>query len=265
MRILDLDMDYFMTEVVHDVPETSTERLEEEYYAEAVWDRERVVDFIENNLGLSKNKKISGRIVTGHNGALFFWKELIEAGKLDVPFEVIHVDSHADLGLGTDSPMFIRKHLLKWPVEKRPEYSQHKNCFGRDCAEGIADYLLFAIAYRWISKLTYCGNPNCKPYDYDIHTLKNFEEEYINDKPVDNVIQLLYNPTMDCPHEPFKISAYIDASQKEPEVPFRIIPSIEDVKYSGDFDFFVFAQSPNYTPRSADFIIDVIKEYIVEI
>ena len=34
MRILDLDMDYFMTEVVHDVPETSTERLEEEYYAE---------------------------------------------------------------------------------------------------------------------------------------------------------------------------------------------------------------------------------------
>ena len=145
MRILDLDMDYFMTEVAHDVPETSEERLEEEYYAEAVWDRKRVVDFIENNLGLSKTKKIPGRIVIGHNGALFFWKELINTGRLVVPFEVIHVDSHADLGLGTDSPTFIRKHLLKWPVEERPGHSQHTNCFGRDCAEGIADYLLFII------------------------------------------------------------------------------------------------------------------------
>ena len=269
MRILDLDMDYFMTKVAHDVPETSTERLDEEYYAESVWDKQKVIDFIENHLGLSKIRKTPGRIVAGHNGALFFWKELINTGRLEVPFEVIHVDSHADLGLGTDSPTFIRKHLLKWTVEERPAHSQRINCFGRECAEGIADYLLFAVAYRWISKLTYCGNPNSDSDDYDVHTLKNFEEKYIYDKPVDNVIQLFYNPTMDCPHmysdEPYKIWAYIDASQKEPEVPFRIIPTVETVKYNGDFDFIVFAQSPNYTPRSADYIIEVIRDYIDEI
>ena len=176
MRILDLDMDYFMTKVAHDVPETSTERLDEEYYAESVWDKQKVIDFIENHLGLSKIRKTPGRIVAGHNGALFFWKELINTGRLEVPFEVIHVDSHADLGLGTDSPTFIRKHLLKWTVEERPAHSQRINCFGRECAEGIADYLLFAVAYRWISKLTYCGNPNSDSDDYDVHTLKNFEE-----------------------------------------------------------------------------------------
>ena len=65
--------------------------------------------------------------------------------------------------------------------------------------------------------------------------------------------------------EPYKIWAYIDASQKEPEVPFRIIPTVEAVKYNGDFDFIVFAQSPNYTPRSADYIIEVIRDYIDEI
>ena len=44
-----------------------------------------------------------------------------------------------------------------------------------------------------------------------------------------------------------------------------IIPSIQDVKYDGDFDFVVLAQSPNYTPTSADFIMDIVREYIVEI
>lgn len=44
-----------------------------------------------------------------------------------------------------------------------------------------------------------------------------------------------------------------------------IIPSIQDVKYDGDFDFVVLAQSPNYTPASADFIMDIVREYIVEI
>lgn len=29
-------------------------------------------------------------------------------------------------------------------------------------------------------------------------------------------------------------------------------------------DFAVFAQSPNYTPASADFIMDIFREYIVE-
>ena len=49
------------------------------------------------------------------------------------------------------------------------------------------------------------------------------------------------------------------------QVELRIIPTIEDVKHSGDFDFVVLAQSPNYTPASADFIIDIFKEYITEI
>lgn len=57
---------------------------------------------------------------------------------------------------------------------------------------------------------------------------------------------------------------YIESSRKEPEVPFLIIPTIEDVHFNGDFDFAVLAQSPNYTPSSADFIIDIFREYILE-
>lgn len=57
---------------------------------------------------------------------------------------------------------------------------------------------------------------------------------------------------------------YIKKSRKEPEVPFLIIPTIDDVHFDGDFDFAVLAQSPNYTPASADFIMDIFREYIIE-
>ena len=78
MRVLDLDMDYFMTEIAS-TPLSCEVRLDEEYYGDSVWTEEEVRQFLEQNLGLSKNHKISGRIVTGHNEALIFWKELINS------------------------------------------------------------------------------------------------------------------------------------------------------------------------------------------
>ena len=75
MKVLDLDMDYFMTEIAS-TPFSCEERLDEEYYGDSVWTEEEVRQFLEQNLRLSKNHKIPGRIVTGHNEALIFWKEL---------------------------------------------------------------------------------------------------------------------------------------------------------------------------------------------
>lgn len=58
---------------------------------------------------------------------------------------------------------------------------------------------------------------------------------------------------------------YIEGAIKDPVVELLIIPTIEDVKFDGDFDYVVMAQSPNYTPASADFILDIFREYIEEI
>jgi len=96
VKVLDLDMDYFMTEIAH-TPFSSEMRLDEEEYGWSVWSADNVRRFLEVNLGLSKEHKIPGRVIRGHNEALFFWEELIECSKLEDPFEVVHVDSHADL------------------------------------------------------------------------------------------------------------------------------------------------------------------------
>ena len=267
MKILDLDMDYFMDQVATFVSDTSTERLPEEHYGEYVWEEDRVRNFIENNLGLSRDRKIKGRVVVGHNEALFFWKELIKNGDLTTPFEVIHVDSHADLGLGYSSWEYILETLLQYSILERPMHNQYIDCFGKVTREGIGDYLLFAIAYGWISKLTYCANPKGEKNDYVYVILKNFHENYIWDKPVENIIQLVYNPKMEIPEydDSEKIKTdYFETGIRDPEVPMLIIPTIEDVKYSGDFDFAVLAQSPNYTPASTDFVMDIFREYIDE-
>ena len=118
MRVLDLDMDYFMKSVATFIGESETDRLPEDDYGDYVWTEREVRDFLENNLGLSKGNKIRGRVVAGHNESLFFWRELIEKGELTTPFDVIHVDSHADSGLGYRTWAHILDYLLKLPTPK---------------------------------------------------------------------------------------------------------------------------------------------------
>lgn len=260
MKILDLDMDYFMNEVISGHLVNSSKRLDNSY-SKLVWSKDQVIDFLENNLGLSKQNKLKGRIVTGHNEALYFWGELIEKNKLKTPFEVIHVDSHADLGIGYGSWKYILDELLNYEPAERP--------INNSCKIEIGDYLLFAIAYQWISKITYCANPNGSKNDYILYTFKNFHENQISDKPIENIIQFAFNPNMKRPEnieaDSLKKLYFFNATYKDPEVSLITIPTIDDVKYDGDFDYVVLAQSPEYTPESADFIMDIFRQYIDEI
>lgn len=54
MKVLDLDMDYFMDRVATDVPFEIVDRLSEEEYGGFVWTERRIRQFLEVNLGLSK-------------------------------------------------------------------------------------------------------------------------------------------------------------------------------------------------------------------
>ena len=265
MKVLDLDMDYFMTVVTR--PSISSERLDEESFGNSVWPIDKVRQFLEKNLGLSKEHKIPGRIVCGHNESLFFWEELIESGKLKDPFDIIHVDSHADLGVNDYSGNFLQGSFLIFPTEIR-RHIRNYEVDDRLKEIGIGDYLLWAIGYGMVSSIIYCANPNGNKNDYLWETLKDFQEEYADDKPVTNYIQLKFNKDMEMPQtnssDVYK-SKYLAGAIKDPEVELLIIPTIEDVKFSGDFDYAVLAQSPNCTPASADFIMDIFREYIEEI
>ena len=263
MRVLDLDMDYFM-EYIASTPFNVTDRLDEDEFGSTVWEEGRVRSFLENNLGMSRNNKIPGRIVVGHDESLYFWEELMEQGKLKAPFEVVHVDSHADLGLGCNSSDFLQGVFLSFPVEIRRKIRDN----GRGEGINIGDYLLWAVAYQMVSKITYCANPRGDKNDYVWDTLKDFEEKPIWDEPVSNYIQLKYNSEMEMPwyscSDQYK-EKYLLGAKRDPEIELKIIPTIEAVSFQGDFDYAVIAQSPTYTPASADYILDMFREYIIEI
>ena len=260
MKVLDIDMDYFLEDVPYSIPQECTSRVSEDYKP---WNKEKIIDFIENNLGLSTNSKIKGKIVQNHHEALYYWNDLVSIEALRAPFEVIHVDSHADLGLGFASQFFIFENLLGLDVDKRVNIPNYENLFEEYSLPGIGDYLLFAIAFRWISKLTYVANPNGFGDDYPIFIMKNFQDSSgIIQLPYNNKYKLTKLLELFGDNRTSMEKKYLNNSILEPEVPFEIKKNIDDVKYNGDFDFITFCISPNYTPKSADFIIDIFKEYI---
>lgn len=105
--------------------------------------------------------------------------------------------------------------------------------------------MLWAIAYQYISELTYCANPKEEPTDYCLDTMKDFEEDLDFSKGyVINTIQLKHHPKMELPRSDFDESyarKFLRECQKDPKVPFTIISTIEDVEFHGDFDFVVMA------------------------
>lgn len=256
MRILDIDMDYFLVHPVAFIPDSSTQRVEDEDCIP--WNKNDVIDFLDNNLGL-KGKKIKGKIITNHNEALYYWRDLINNGELETPFEVVHVDSHGDLGLGYPSWTFIFDTLLGRLVEERIDIEHYYKYFDVYYKPKIGDYLLYVIAFRWLSKLTYVSNPKCDGDDYVWMILKDWIEP-------NNKIQLPHNPNIPVinTYTQEEKDKYLSSAIFEPEVDFEIIRTIEGVSYDGDFDYLTFCISPNYTPASADFIFDIIKNYIKE-
>lgn len=231
MTILDIDMDFFLK----DISKKNENRLDENFPEK--WKKEDVINFLENNLGLNKNKKIPGFIVTNHDEALTKWKYLINNKKLTIPFDIIHVDSHSDL----------------WGNKKQEYYQQMNSligknfsirqivAFGNDDYITEGNYLLFAIWFYWINKLTYCANPAYTNPDICNCIFKG-NIDFLGDKNDENLI--------------------IQLSSNEKEVNFRFLKELNSMKNLAKYDFITFSQSPNYTPKSLDYVIDIIKEYL---
>lgn len=70
MKVLDLDMDYFM-ESIASTPFSVTERLQEDY-GHYVWSENKVRLFLENDLGLSKEKKYMNELLYSIMNHYFF-------------------------------------------------------------------------------------------------------------------------------------------------------------------------------------------------
>jgi hypothetical protein len=147
MRILDLDLDFFVHGVAHWRPEDGDRLDDEEFPA---WDMQEALSFLEERCGL--DAPLPGFVVENHGELFRAWRRAIDAGLISVPFEITHADAHADLGLGDSGYMYLMTDLLHRDPAERLDPAEG--------AGGLGDgnYLSFAIACRWLSGLTYVHN-----------------------------------------------------------------------------------------------------------
>lgn len=234
MRVLDLDMDFFLSAPC---PLAPLGQRPPEDSAQPYSDEE-VIRFLEEQCGLSREKPVPGAIFDTHDKALDFWKARIGEGALQTPFEVTHVDTHSDLAFGPPGTDFVLKAVLTRPVQRREALADYRK--NRKLDE--ANYLLFALAFRWISRLDYVRNP-LSLRDVPAHLL-NLSGDI---RLTSDIARLMEG-----------------MNGAEPVVPFAQFDDYRTFRSAG-YDFVTMAQSPRYAPASADRIMSLLRPYIRKI
>lgn len=240
MKILDLDLDFFVSDIKGFL-DNNHKRLDSKKYI--AWSKEEFDFFLINNCKLSKNYKYRGKVFEEHHECYYWWRNLIRSGILKTPFKLVHVDAHTDLGFGNLSLKNIQSELLCLPVNDRILYDRDINC---------GNFLVYAIANRWISEFKYIIHPKWGGNDLMDMYFKDFNSntrmiqlKQFSKKDVDDFTTL----------NKYKVISY------EPEVPFNVMYK-EDYQENEEFDFISLSRSKYYTPETADKLIDVFKQYI---
>jgi hypothetical protein len=114
MRILDLDLDFFQYEVAMMVAHDG-DRLDGEDYPP--WPVAEALSFLEERCLL--REKLPGAAVEHHVEVFHLIGQAIEADLIEAPFELVHVDAHADLGLGDAGYAYLMSALAFEPIEER--------------------------------------------------------------------------------------------------------------------------------------------------
>jgi len=253
MKILDIDLDFFLNNK-HCGTVTSVRRLNSQNYKP--WTTSAVEEFLEQNCGLNKTTKLSGKCFVHHVEVFHFLRDLQEKKNFSLTFDIDHLDAHGDLGTGDASYIYIATSILSKPINERA-YPDKINGW-----EGLSsgNFLAFAIACRWIDSLKYINNIEWTD-DTQWFNFKEFDTE-------GNVIQLkLFSESqMDKiingnNGDMMEMAKSIIPLAYEPEILFSVI-DYRTFKNTDKYDLIFLTQSPGFTPKLSDNLIPIIKQYI---
>lgn len=231
MRVLDLDMDFFLSDPCPLAP--LGERPDES--CASMWSEEEIVRFLEEQCGLSREHPVPGAIFDTHDKALDYWQARLDEGSLQAPFEVVHVDTHSDLAFGPPGTGYVLNVVLSRLPSQRADIALYRK--GVELDE--ANYLLFALAFRWISRLAYVRNP----------------------KSHQDIPRQLLDGEGNIRLRSFISQMMEGKNGPEPVIPFDVYDDYRQFKQTG-YDFVTMAQSPRYAPRSADKIMEIVGRYV---
>ena len=244
-RVLDIDLDFFLNRIFNSDAEPRGRLDARDYQVDPT---PTALTYLHDHCGVPRNATRPGLACERHVDVWFHWRRLIRAGILRTPFEVIHVDAHADMGLGNNSCLYIAEELLAEPPgRRRPPIGRDTWCV-RD-----NNFIAYALACRWIGKLTYVTHPDCQDDVQWLH-MKNFDTRsgFVQMKRFEPGFAERLDHFLDVKKLPF---------EPEPEIPLQVVPRHE-YRAADAPDFIFLARSPNYTPATADPLFDALKGLI---
>src|ERR1700733_3101146 len=141
MRVLNIDLDFFLNDRAHGRPDRLDSRPDN--WGLVPWKAEDVIQYVEEFLNVKKGTP--GKIVLSHHEVFFYWRRVIAQGRLTVPFFITHVDAHSDLGSGTPGWVYLHSEFLKLSLAQRSHPKEG------DWGMNFANYMAFAIGNRWFN------------------------------------------------------------------------------------------------------------------
>jgi hypothetical protein len=140
ISFLNLDLDAFLDRVVHWV--SGDERREADSYKP--WSEAELRAFLENQCHLSPSHRVPGRFVVHHDRAFDFWKELVARHRAQI--DLVHVDAHADLGLGDASWVHVADRAVGGVSQKRTHANRRNGATWPISIDGAAGAGLRSVA-----------------------------------------------------------------------------------------------------------------------
>jgi hypothetical protein len=242
VRVLSLDLDFFLDQVK--LWNGEGRLSPEEYRPWSEWAARR---FMEDGLGLSTVAPVPGFFATHHDQAFHWWRRLMDAGQLTAPFDVVHVDAHADQGMGDDSFLEIMGVLTHLPIKERE---------ARITRLEEGNFLAYAAVCGWMRSLTYVTHPTWNGRDLHFMHFLDYEDR-------SGMMEFKRVDLKKLERETERYNSYVRPYEPDIRVPFASIPG-SAIRDREAWDFVFLCQSPEYTPPTADALLPVLRSYIRE-
>jgi hypothetical protein len=261
MRVLDIDLDFFLYRIDHH-RDGADDRADSD--ENPPWPVDDAIGFLTERCQLDGRRP--GFVVEHHNELFYRWGEAIEAGQMATELEVVHVDAHGDLGMGDASYAYLVGELAfapiadRYPILKRRRPRSRKEMLDlSNDALTDGNWLMFALACGWLSSLTYVTTSDRqllddgRPGDLPLVLMKDFgrQADYLQ------VVATREEVLRWSRSRPTVIAA------RDPPVPFMTALR-RDYQATEPFDIVCLTRSPQYTPIEADPIFDAIRERFID-
>lgn len=243
MRFLDIDLDAFLNSVAY---WAEGGRLDPEDYIP--WREERLRDFLERQCGLSRSAPIKGWFVEEHDGAFDIMRDLVAGGS--GPLDVVHVDGHADLGLGDPSWVDLIGHVAKPLAERYHPVRAYQGL-------NPGSWLAYALAAELIADLTYVHPAG---YGDDLQAI-----HFPGGDTTAGCIEMKAYVRRGLPMNS-SVPDYEKLCDLAPDIALARVPfrtaTLDDFAVTEPFDAGLLCRSPDFTPATSDALIPVIRDYI---